>query len=229
MCIQQVNTITSNTSKAILVVNEEDTSNSSQSINWLEIIVKTYLFVSLILLLRIGWNLGFILLRYCKSKKTKYDFCQLIYLKHGKYTYSFFYWIFINQENLSEEDIEQIISHEKIHASQYHSIDIILVELLAAVMWFNPFVWMIRRTIKFVHEYLADEGALNAGINKIRYQTLLVNQVTEEKLICFSSNFNSSIIKKRIIMMNSSKLNFNEEKYILFLNLIYLDFSLCKL
>jgi len=200
-----VNTLTTNTSKAILNVNEEDLSNSSQSINWLEIIAKTYLFVLLILLLRIGWNLGSILLRYCKSSKTKHDFCQLIYLEQGKYTYSFFNWIFINRAHASEEDIEQIISHEKIHASQYHSIDIILVELLAAVMWFNPFVWMIRRTIKLVHEYLADEGALTTGINKIRYQTLLVNQVTEEKLICFSSNFNSSIIKKRIIMMNSSK------------------------
>ncbi len=202
-----VSTITSNASEAILNVNEEDIGAGNQSINWPEIGVRTYLFVSLILLLRIGWNLGYIFFRYYKSSKTKHDFCQLIYLKHGKYTYSFFNWIFICPEHSSEEEIEQIILHEKIHASQYHSIDIILVELLAAVMWFNPFVWMMRRTIKLVHEYLADEGALNAGINKLRYQTLLVNQVTEEKLICFSSNFNSSIIKKRIIMMNSGKSN----------------------
>jgi hypothetical protein len=126
-----------------------------------------------------------------------------------KNAFSFFNLIFINPEVFSKEEREQIISHEKVHASQYHSFDLILIELLAAAMWFNPLVWMMRKSIQLVHEYLADEGALHSGIDKVRYQALLINQVTEERLICLSSSFNYSLIKKRMIMMNKS--NFKRE------------------
>lgn len=190
----------------VLNENNENISDSRSIINWFAILTKVYLIVSIILLVHIGWNIGCVLFKCCKSSKTVYDSYKLVYLEQGKNAYSFFHWIFINTKNSSQEDIDQIISHEKIHASQYHSIDIILIELLSAVMWFNPFVWMIRSTLKLVHEYLADEGVICTGIDRLQYQALLINQVTEEKLICFSSNFNSSIIKKRIIMMNSSKL-----------------------
>jgi hypothetical protein len=100
-----------------------------------------------------------------------------------------------------------IIKHESVHASQYHSVDLIIVELLSAVMWFNPLIWMIKRSVQSVHEYLADEGVLNAGTDKLRYQALLINQVAEESLICLSSGFNNSLIKKRMIMMNKIKSN----------------------
>jgi gliding motility-associated protein GldM len=61
--------------------------------------------------------------------------------------------------------------------------------------------------MQLVHEYLADEGALSTGIDKLKYQALLINQVTEERLICLSSSFNHSLIKKRMIMMTKSKFN----------------------
>jgi hypothetical protein len=73
-------------------------------------------------------------------------------------------------------------------------------------MWFNPFVWMIKNSIQLVHEYLADEGALKTGINRFRYQALLINQIAEESLIALSSSFNNSLIKKRIKMMTKSKI-----------------------
>jgi gliding motility-associated protein GldM len=74
-------------------------------------------------------------------------------------------------------------------------------------MWFNPLIWMMRNSMQLVHEYLADEGALSTGIDKLKYQALLINQVTEERLICLSSSFNHSLIKKRMIMMTKSKFN----------------------
>jgi hypothetical protein len=74
-------------------------------------------------------------------------------------------------------------------------------------MWFNPLIWMMRSSIQLVHEYLADEGALSTGIDRLRYQALLVNQAAEERLICLSSSFNHSLIKKRMIMMTKSKFN----------------------
>jgi gliding motility-associated protein GldM len=65
----------------------------------------------------------------------------------------------------------------------------------------------MRREVQLVHEYLADEGALSTGIDRLGYQALLVNQVAEEKFILLSSSFNHSLIKKRMIMMTKSKFN----------------------
>ncbi|HEY4785983.1 MAG TPA: M56 family metallopeptidase [Bacteroidales bacterium] len=121
--------------------------------------------------------------------------------------FSFFNWIFIPKNQLVQNLDEDILRHERIHASQYHSIDLIMIELLSAVMWFNPLVWMMKNSVQLVHEYLADEGVLNTGTDKLRYQALLINQVAEESLICLSSSFNHSLIKKRMIMMNKSKFN----------------------
>ena len=122
-------------------------------------------------------------------------------------TFSFFDWIFIGPEKIKKEDLEHIIIHERIHATQYHTLDLIVIELLTAVMWFNPLIWMMKNSIQLVHEYLADEGALNTGIDKHRYQALLINQITEDKLISLSSSFNHSLIKKRMKMMLNKKFN----------------------
>ena len=181
---------------------------SNQSIiTWLDLLKKFYFIVLFVLLIRFAGQIITPIILYFKSKRAKLGNYIIIYNTRFKNTFSFFRWIFINTEFSSKEDIDQIISHEKIHASQYHSIDLIIIELLAAVMWFNPLVWMMRNTVQLVHEYLADEGAISTGINKLKYQALLINQVTEERLICLSSSFNHSLIKKRMIMMTKSKFN----------------------
>lgn len=118
--------------------------------------------------------------------------------------FSFFNWIFVPAGFCQEAESGNIIVHEGIHAAQYHSADNILVELTAALMLFNPLVWMMKRSFHLLHEYLADEGTLGWGIDRIRYQSILINQATEGRLISFSSSFNNSL-KKRIIMMTNGK------------------------
>ncbi len=132
--------------------------------------------------------------------------------------FTFFTWTFVPRNYLKADESKEILAHERIHASQYHSIDLFLIELLSAVMWFNPFVWMISNSLELVHEYLADEGVLSTGTDKLRYQALLVNQVAEERLICLSSGFNHSLIKKRMIMM--TKIKFNQHSKLRLLALI---------
>lgn len=176
-------------------------------VNWISVLKWFYLVVLWVLLGRILIQMTAMGLIYAKSKKERMGKCVLVYNTRFRNVFSFFNLIFLTEESSTKEDLHQIILHEKIHASQYHSLDIVLIELLAAVMWFNPLVWKMRNSLQLVHEYLADEGALSTGIDKLRYQTLLVNQVTEEKLICFSSSFNHSLIKKRMIMMNKRKFN----------------------
>jgi len=177
-----------------------------RSIDWYQITISIYYVVSTILIIRILLLTLALVIRYYKSEREKVGNYTLI-STNKQNTFSFFNWIFINKQNTTNEEFQQIVLHEKIHASQYHSIDLIMIELLAAVMWFNPLVWMMKKSIQLVHEYLADEGALSTGIDRLRYQALLVNQTAEERLICLSSSFNHSLIKKRMIMMTKSKFN----------------------
>jgi beta-lactamase regulating signal transducer with metallopeptidase domain len=192
-------------------VNEEvivaDQKSFIENINWVSLALNIYRIIAIILILRILIQVLVLFYKYFKSEKVKRGKHILIYNHGFKNTFSFFNWIFINDENSTEEDLQKIIAHENIHVTQYHSFDLLIVELLAAVMWFNPFVWMMKKSVQLVHEYLADEGVLKNGIDKFHYQELLINLVAEEKLISISSSFNQSLIKKRMIMMNKIKLN----------------------
>jgi hypothetical protein len=202
---------------APLVKNGSVYSDTKQGTNLIKVFIGAYLIVLALLLLRMLFSLAAIFkLYFVSDKKRKYGFI-LVINDSVKAPFSFFRWVFIPRKMFDEEDYREIILHEKVHVSQYHSIDIIVIELLSAVMWFNPFVWKMRNSVQLVHEYLADEGVLNTGIDRLQYQALLVNQVAEERLICLSSGFHQSQIKKRLIMMTKNKPDQNPKLRILYL------------
>ncbi len=175
-----------------------------------------YFFILSLLLIRIFFQF-FKIFKLKKSCKKIYH-NERIFLTHNKVTspFTFFNQIFIPADYFNK-DKDAILIHERIHATQYHSIDLIIIELLISIMWFNPLIWMMKKSIQSLHEYLADEGVLNTGTDKLRYQALLINQVVEESLICLSSNFNQSLIKKRIVMMTKSKFDQDSKLRILIL------------
>jgi beta-lactamase regulating signal transducer with metallopeptidase domain len=181
--------------------------NNSLNIDWTGIAIDIYLLITAVFLIRLILQLIILAFNYLKSEKLKRNDCVLLINHRFRNTFSFFDWIFIGPEKIKKEDLEHIIIHERIHATQYHTLDLIVIELLTAVMWFNPLIWMMKNSIQLVHEYLADEGALNTGIDKHRYQALLINQITEDKLISLSSSFNHSLLKKRMKMMLNKKFN----------------------
>lgn len=168
-------------------------------------LVRLYYIIIALWLSALLIQLARILFLYFVSDRQRRGALTVLTGSRIKTPFSFFSMVFIPGDIDDETERESIIVHESIHASQYHSFDTLLIELLTAVMWFNPFVWMIRRSLHLVHEYLADEGTLGSGIDRIRYQALLINQVAEERLICLSSDFNNKLLKKRMIMMTKSK------------------------
>jgi len=198
--------------QVIQLLNPEETpigapENASPTIDGAAIAIYIYVLVTAFFLVRILLQLVILFFNYIKSEKLTRNDCVLLFNHSFRNTFSFFGWIFIGPSEIKKEDLEHIIIHEKIHATQYHTLDLIVIELLTAVMWFNPLIRMMKNSIQLVHEYLADEGALNTGIDKHRYQALLINQITEDKLISLSSSFNHSLIKKRMKMMLSKKFN----------------------
>lgn len=178
------------------------TSNEDSSIHWGALLVYLYFTVAILFLIRIIAQIIIATKLYATSAKVKVGNYKIIELQKQNTHFTLFRWIFINKEICTTDAYNQVLKHEKIHAQQYHSFDVLLIELLSAVMWFNPFVWMLRKSLKLVHEFLADEGVLSTGVNKFQYQQLLINQVAESSLVGFSSSFNSSTIKKRMKIMN---------------------------
>lgn len=119
--------------------------------------------------------------------------------------FAYFSKIFIPASKLEEASFESILAHEKSHLNQYHFLDLFLIELVTIVQWFNPIVWLYERSMKEVHEYMADEEVLNQGVPKGNYQALLVNQALGGPVFTISHQFNQSLILKRIIMMTKMK------------------------
>ena len=201
----------------LINIRENEIRNSDTNWNITLFITVIYVIGLLFMGLHLLIHLIKILYLFSICEKTKQG--KTLVLFHNKIVspFTFFNWIFIPSNYLKENENNDILTHERIHALQYHTIDILLIELLLAMMWFNPLVWMMKKSVQLVHEYLADEGVLNTGIDRLRYQALLINQVAEERLICLSSNFNHSLIKKRMIMMTKSKFNQSSKLRILYL------------
>ena len=101
--------------------------------------------------------------------------------------------------------MEQIIAHERMHAFQLHSLDLILIEVLVILFWFNPFIYWYRKSIREVHEYLADQAVVENGHDQVGYQKLLLNQVVGYRFVGLTSNFSYSLSKNRLKMLSMIK------------------------
>jgi TonB family protein len=117
--------------------------------------------------------------------------------------YSFFGKIRLDEANAGNHIIE---AHEQVHAQQWHSADVLLVELVMIINWFNPVVYLYRFSVKHIHEYIADRQAVQAGTNKAEYALLLLSQTFEAPAHRLVNPFyNHSLLKQRIIMLQKNK------------------------
>lgn len=112
--------------------------------------------------------------------------------------------IYINRSLHAENELREIIRHEFIHIKQRHSVDLWWSEVLCMLNWYNPFAWLIRKAIRQNLEYIADHQVLQSGLDRKQYQLLLL-KVTGIAPFSFTSHFNFSSLKKRIVMMNKNK------------------------
>lgn len=115
--------------------------------------------------------------------------------------FSFGNAIFVNRQLHNNEELEKIIRHEFVHVRQRHSLDVLWGEVLCMLNWYNPFAWLIRRSIRQNLEFIADNQVVGSGVDKKQYQYLLL-KVTGGAQFRIASQFNFTSLKKRIIMMN---------------------------
>ena len=100
-----------------------------------------------------------------------------------------------------KENGREIILHEKAHILYRHSLDIILLTLVEAVQWWNPFVYLLGMYLRDVHEYEADDYVLRQGVSCHSYSELVIRKAVGANSYTFANNFNHSLTKKRITMM----------------------------
>ena len=100
-----------------------------------------------------------------------------------------------------------ILTHEQEHIRLRHYIDLIILQVATIIQWFNPFVWLIGKNLKAIHEFEVDEAVLNKGIDATQYQKFLVVKAVGNRLQPFANNLNKESLKRRIIMMNQKKSN----------------------
>lgn len=132
--------------------------------------------------------------------------------------------IFINPEKYEWETYNQILLHEKIHIEQKHTIDLLLAEIVLIFQWFNPFAWQWRKALEINLEFLTDDQMLQQDtVERESYQFSLLKVAAPQFPLSLTTNYNQSLLKKRIIMMNSKKSNVNTTwKYFFLLPLMVL-------
>jgi beta-lactamase regulating signal transducer with metallopeptidase domain len=178
-----------------------NTVRSTPHISFLSIAFILFLAISGILLVRFAFNIFNLFRKIKKSKKIENQYTTIVLVEENIIPYSFFRYIFVNRQSFEEGKIErELILHEEAHCMQYHSIDIILLELINVFFWFNPAIWLFRKAIQLNHEYYADNRVLTNSDSE-DYHQLLINLVIQNNTSFLVSNFKYSLIKNRLIMM----------------------------
>lgn len=136
-----------------------------------------------------------------RSELIGYEGARVYQVNASIVPFSFGNAIFVNRRLHTERELEEILAHERVHIRQKHTVDIVLAELFIILNWFNPFVWLIRRSIRQNLEFIADSQMLNRGYDRKAYQYHLL-KVTGQSPYRLANNFNFSSLKKRIVMMN---------------------------
>ena len=176
-------------------------------------------FFSALFIFKVGKLLTYIM----SAKKSNQNKGNIILVSNSNQAFSFFNKVFIGADN---QNIDVILKHELVHAKQLHSLDILFIELLKIIFWFNPILYLYHNRIVALHEFEADFKS--ADSDRKKYFEVLLCEVLNCNSISFTNNFyNQSLIKKRIVMLQKSKSKkHGVVKYLLAIPVIVLSMTL---
>ncbi len=188
--------------------NGQPVANAKGPLFWLSLV---YVFGFLVLSLRLLGQLLTMFQRIRKENERVVDGNTIIMNTQGPSgPCSFFNHIFIDPNKYDLDTYEQVLEHEKVHVQKRHSLDLLLAELAIVVLWFNPFAWYYRKEVEKNIEYQTDDFLLQANLVEAeKYQISLLEIAIQQKPLTLVSSYNQSLIKKRIVMMNTKKSNRN--------------------
>jgi TonB family protein len=142
----------------------------------------------------------------CRNTPVRNLYSNKVHVKEGLETpYSFFGWMVLDPDKYAEKELKEILCHEKTHIRQGHSFDRMLAEIISIFCWFNPFARLLKKEIQLNLEYLADRSVLASGYEAGHYQFHLLQLSYSKAIAKITNNFNVSLLKKRIFMMNKKQ------------------------
>ena len=143
------------------------------------------------------FKMGKLVAMIIRSPKRKMEGYTMVFTHKEHGPYSFFRYAFFPDENVNPD----IIRHELSHIAHHHSWDILMVELMKIFQWFNPFIYLYKRELQSLHEYIADDDVVARGADKRNYMMLILQQCTAVDFSDMSNNFSLILTKKRIKMI----------------------------
>ena len=177
------------------------TAQQAQGITWIQALTWIYL-AGVVLMLILTLVQAISLIRFMSSGVRHTDTKGNTVILHNNDVppFSIFRYIVMSVKDY-ESSRQYILTHEQEHIRLGHTYDLLLLQGMKTLMWFNPFIWFLSRDLKAVHEYEADQAVINQGIDAKSYQQLLVMKVVGNRLQPFTNNLNHGSLKKRIVMM----------------------------
>jgi beta-lactamase regulating signal transducer with metallopeptidase domain len=192
--------------EAVPITNDKTIRTVSEPpIDWSLILSAAYGLIIFLILLKVGIEIAsffYKTIRLNKQKETNYT---LIYANSTENPFSFFKYIVINPTLFSKVEFEHILTHERIHAKQWHSIDVLFSKVFCAFFWINPISWLYRKAMLQNLEFIADNQSLEQIESKYEYQKTLLKVVVHQQIVGITNPFYQSLIKKRIIMLHTNQ------------------------
>lgn len=187
----------------ILSVQIAQVTETSKAFTVNDLLMYCYLSIAAFFTIKMAISIYKIILLSINAKKQKAGNITYVELNHSQAAFSFFNLLFLNP---SVAEKNTILKHEMVHIQQKHSLDIIFFEIVQIIAWFNPVTYFIKKDIKLLHEYIADDITTDNDIHKHEYAMFLIqnsfgivpNQIANQI-------FNQSILKRRINMLNKER------------------------
>lgn len=169
------------------------------------IIPAIYSLVAILLLARFIKNIARLIVLIEKNSSILMGSSRVVLLKERAVPFSFFNYVFVNEKEYAYGRIEpEVMHHEMEHGRQFHTLDIIFIELLKVLAWFNPLLIIYRKAIQLNHEFLADDAVVSQFNDPVSYQLLLVNRISQAgRFFEVTSPFSYKITKKRLVMITN--------------------------
>lgn len=172
--------------------------------DWANLAWMVYLIGASLFGLKFFINLGRIFLKIGHNPKSRGNGIVHVLLREKISPHTFFRYIFFNKRAFESREIPASVSiHEEAHARQLHTLDILIIELLQVLFWFNPFVHLMGRSIKLNHEFLADQAVIESGNSTNEYQQTLLAFSGPSSINPMANAMNYSSIKKRLKLMKT--------------------------
>lgn len=164
-----------------------------------------YGLVTLLLAARFGRNVWVIMSKSKSNTTINFKNSKLVLVDEKILPHTFLNYIFVNSADYKNRKIEEeLYTHELVHVTQKHTVDILFVEVLKTIFWFNPLFIFYKKAIQLNHEFLADQEIVKEYKNVPFYQKLLLEKGNGRLTIYLASNLNYLVTKKRLIMMTKS-------------------------